>query len=348
MSNDSLDATKLDLPLPWHRPLVAKLEQALRSGRMPHALLIHGIEGLGKRALAGWLAKALLCEAQTEESVLRACGECASCNLVAAGSHPDLVSVAPEEDKQQISVDQIRAANERLAMTSARKGYRIAIVDPAHQLTISAANSLLKTLEEPGAQSLLILLTSKVSEVLATLRSRCQRLNMHRPSATEAAQWFRMQYRRELGEEVLNFVGGAPLKALSYANGEFERLQHDMLSALKDLLAGRTDLTKVAHAWNDEGLSARLIWLDSWICQLLKQKIAGNADPVTRLLPATGAAGLPSVPELLNINGLYALLDRVRELKAQLTRTALQKELALEGLLIGLSQVWDSRPAINE
>lgn len=345
MTNDSTVPTALDLPLPWHQALVAKLEQALSIKRMPHALLIHGIEGLGKQALAVWLAKALLCDTRDESASLKACGHCVSCNLVAAGSHPDLVKVAPEEDKQQISVEQVRTANERLAMTSARKGFRIAIIDPAHQLTISAANSLLKTLEEPGAQSLLLLLTSKPSAVLATLRSRCQHLSVHRPSAVVAREWFRAQYGREVSDEVLEFVGGAPLKALFYANGQLEELRQAMLPALQELLAARTDVTKVAHAWNDERLQERLSWLDAWLCRLLRQKILGTADQVTRPPGAAGAAGLPTTPELLNINGLYSLLDRLRELKAQLTRTALQRELALESFLIGLSHIWDSRPA---
>ena len=84
----------------------------------------------------------------------------------------------PEEDKQQISVDQIRAASERLTQTSYRHGYKIAVIEPAHQMTINAANSLLKTLEEPTPRSLLILLTSRPSALPPTVRSRCQKLTV--------------------------------------------------------------------------------------------------------------------------------------------------------------------------
>lgn len=329
-------------PLPWHQPLVAKLEQAKRSGRMPHALLIHGVEGLGKRLFATWLARALLCESAGER--LSPCGRCASCQLLAAGTHPDFISVEPEEDKQQISVEQIRAMSERLSMTSTRQGYRVAIVDPAHQLTISAANSMLKTLEEPGANSLLILLSSKPSNVLPTLRSRCQQLGMHRPSLEQAQAWLRGQTDKTLSAELLSFAGGAPLRALSYAEARFEQLQKLMLPAMQDLLANRADVTQVAHSWNDEQLPDRLLWFDWWLCRLLRQKITGNDDQVTRDAITAGAIGLPSQPHLLNISGLFSVLDRLRELKAQLTRTALQKELALEQLLIGFLQVLELRP----
>ena len=109
---------------------------------------MQGAEGLGKRAFAAWLAAAVLCEKSAGDAAA-VCGACASCALITAGSHPDLLWVAPEEDKQQISIDQMRAATERLTKTSYRQGYKVAIVEPAHQMTSNAANSLLKTLEEP-------------------------------------------------------------------------------------------------------------------------------------------------------------------------------------------------------
>lgn len=337
MSNDS----PLELPLPWHEPLIAQLQQALSVGRLPHALLIYGVEGLGKRAFATWLAKALLCERAAGQ--LRACGACTSCNLFAAGTHPDLLVVEPEEDKQQISIEQIRAASERLTITSHRRGYRLAIIDPAQQLTSSAANALLKTLEEPGSNTLLVLVTSKLSNVLPTLRSRCQRLAMHAPSTASATAWLRERTGREVDAELLNFAGGAPLKALSYADGRFDELQQSMPPAIQSLLSAQVDVTQVMRAWNDPRLPERLLWLDWWLCRLLRQKIAGSVEQVTSMTPNADIVGLPSQRHPLNISGVYSLLDRLRELKAQLARTALQKELALETLLIGIVQVFDQR-----
>lgn len=335
------DNSALPLPLPWHQPLIAQMQQAMSSGRLPHALLIHGIEGLGKRVFAGWLANALLCERRGQR--LQACGTCASCNLFAAATHPDFLVVEPEEGKQQISVEQVRAAGERLTVTSHRHGHRVAIIVPAHQLTTSAANALLKTLEEPGADTLLILLTSKLLNVLPTLRSRCQRLGMHAPPSQAAAAWLRERTGRDVDEELLSFVGGAPLKALSYADGKFDELQRSMLPAVQSLLSAQADVTQVMRAWNDEALQDRLTWLDWWLSRLLRQKIAENVEQVTSMTPNADTVGLPSQRYPLNITGVYSLLDRLRELKAQLARTALQKELALENLLIGMLQIFDQR-----
>src|SRR5690606_15695337 len=159
---------------PWHQDVVRQLRQAWAGKHLPHALLIQGADGLGKGSLAAWLACAVLCDNSGDE--LDCCGKCASCDLFAAGSHPDLYWVAPEEGKQQVAIDQVREACEKLSKTSYRQGYKVAVIEPAHSMTIAAANSVLKTLEEPAPPSLLILLTSQPFSLPATVRSRCQKL----------------------------------------------------------------------------------------------------------------------------------------------------------------------------
>ncbi len=319
--------------LPWQEGAVAQLRAAWRTGRFPHALLIAGSDGLGTRELAAWLSCAVLCERSTEELVC--CGECASCKLIAAGSHPDLLWISPEEDKQQISVDQIRGACERLGKTSYRQGYKIAIVTPAHQMTVNAANSLLKTLEEPTPQSLLLLLTSQPSVLPPTVRSRCQQVAIQRPTSQQALAWLRAEVPAAANPALLEFAGGAPLRALEYADGRFDTLNREMQRSLSELLAGDTDVTQVATAWAKEGLPDRLTWLDLWLTSAVRGALAGSADLVT--FPA-GPAPLPSLPRTLNISGVYSMVDRLRALKAQLARTALQRELALESWLVALLQ----------
>jgi DNA polymerase-3 subunit delta' len=322
--------------LPWHAPAVEQLRAAWQAQRLSHAILIGGPEGLGKGRFASWLARAVLCE---RRELLEGCGECASCLLYAAGSHPDLLWIAPEEDKQQISIDQIRACSERLAKTSYRQGsYKVAIVEPAHQMTPSAANSLLKTLEEPGAESLIILVTSRPSALLATVRSRCQKVAIHRPNAGSATQWLTEQTGKPVLPQMLEFAGGAPLRALMYAE-RFAELDGQMRDSLSNLLTGQVDVTQVAGDWADESLSERLNWLDLWLMSLARGALAGTDDLIT--FPERGAY-LPSLSRALNITGVYSMVDRARALKAQLLRTALQRELAVESWLIALMQVLDA------
>jgi DNA polymerase-3 subunit delta' len=326
--------------LPWHEEIAARLRGAWAAQRLPHALLVTGADGLGKRNFAAWLSAAVLCERST--ATLTFCGECASCKLIAAGSHPDLVWVAPEEDKQQISVDQIRSACERLTKTAYRQGYKIAIVTPAHQMTVNASNSLLKTLEEPTPNSLLILLTSQPSGLPPTVRSRCQQAAVRRPSAQEAVEWLEKEAPKAANPALLAFAGGAPMRALDYADGRFEALDKEMQKSLAELLAGETDVTQVAAAWAKEGLIDRLTWLDLWLTSVARSALVGSDDRIT--FPFR-PAHLPTLPRTLNISGVYSMVDRVRALKAQLARTALQRELAVESWLVALMQCLASAKA---
>ena len=324
--------------LPWHEPTVAQLQAAWRAKRLPHALLLTGPDGLGKGHLAAWLMAAVLCERSASE--LQACGECTSCKLIAAGSHPDTTWICPEEDKQQISVDQVRAACERLNKTSYRQGFKVAVVEPAHQMTNSAANGLLKTLEEPSADTLIVLTTSQPSGLPATVRSRCQRIAVQRPSTEQSLEWLGVEAPKAASLALLEFAGGAPMRAIAYADGRFDAIDEDMQGSLAALFSGRTDVTQVAAAWAKDSLPDRLTWLDLWLSSMARGAVAGSADLVT--FPARGAH-LPSLPRTLNISGVYGMVDRVRALKALLARTALQKELALESWLIALLQSLDPR-----
>jgi DNA polymerase-3 subunit delta' len=326
--------------LPWHEDAAAQLRTAWSTNRLSHALLLQGPEGLGKQAFAAWLACAVLCD-KSAGSTLRCCGECASCKLFAAGSHPDLLWVVPEEEKQQISIDQVRAATERLTKTSYRQGYKVAIIDPAHLMTPSAANSVLKTLEEPSPRSLLLLVTSQPSMLLPTVRSRCQKVTIPRPTREQATAWLREKSGRAVDPALLEFAGGAPLRALAYADGRFDALNEQMQKQVGALLAGDADVTQVAAEWGKDGLIERLTWLDLWLTSLARAVLAGSADLIT--FPGR-SAHLPSPSRPLNISGVYSLVDRARALKSQLARTALQRELAVESWLIALLDVFGSEP----
>jgi len=321
--------------LPWHSAAIGQLRQAWTANRLPHAILVQGAEGLGTESFAAWLSAAVLCE-KSVDGALEVCGACASCALIKAGSHPDLHWVAPEEDKTQLSVDQVRAACEKLSKTSFRQGYKVAIIEPAHQMTPGAANSVLKTLEEPSRGSLLVLLTSRPSGLLPTVRSRCQKLTITRPSTAEAMAWLQQESGKSVPPALLEYCGGAPLKALAYADGRFDALNQHMQKTLRDLLAGDADVTQVAAEWEKDALIDRLIWLDLWLSALARTAIAGSDDRVT--FPGR-PAHLPSPSRPLNISALYSMVDRTRALKAQLARTALQRELAVESWLIALLEM---------
>jgi DNA polymerase-3 subunit delta' len=225
-------------------------------------------------------------------------------------------------------VDQVRDACEKLAMTSMRGGYRVAIVQPAQAMTQSAQNALLKTLEEPAPHTLLMLVTSRPSSLLATLRSRCQRLEIACPSASVARAWLKKETGATAPDGLLAIAGGAPLRALEVAP-HFEALDRQMTELFEDLLAGRIDACAAAAGMLGEGLPTRLDWLESWLSLAIRDR----AVPTGTRLTVPGGPVLQRTAGEVNISAAFRLLDRVREVRRLLEGSA-AAQLLVEALLV--------------
>ena len=216
---------------PWNRPILEALQR--RAAHLPHALLIHGARGLGKLALAEGIARLLLCES---EGAPKPCGACAGCRWYATGNHPDFRRVEPEalapaaeateegeeapgrrgKPSTEIKVEQVRALAAFLNLGSHRGRARIALVHPAEEMNIVAANALLKGLEEPPSGAVFVLVSHRPARLLPTLRSRCVALPVPVPPPETARAWLAAQGVKD-AERWLAYAGGAPLRALEYA-----------------------------------------------------------------------------------------------------------------------------------
>ena len=315
--------------LPWQGSAREKLEAALAADRLPHALLLHGPDGVGKDVFAGALAAALLCSGRGER--LLACGRCPECALTRAGSHPDLHWLRRPEDRKTISVDQVREVAERLAMTSMRRGWRIAIVAPAHAMTPNAQNALLKTLEEPAASTLLVLVSSRPSALLPTLRSRCQRIELARPPEDSTRKWLTAELGAAPQAGLLALARGAPLRALELAP-HAQELEDRMGELLEAYLSGQRDVTATAADMLGEGLPVRFDWLENWLGEVARQRLLGAATRVT--LP--GSAVLQRAGAEVNITALFDLVDRLREAK-RLLDGSVAAQLLVESWLLELA-----------
>lgn len=220
------------LPLPW---LDGWLAQALRSQRS-HALLIHGPAGIGQWQLSLTLAQAWLCDSPADAG--RPCGHCASCRLVQARSHPDLLVLLPEalqaplgwttadadaepaesgskskQPSKEIKVEAVRGAVAFAQTTPARHAGKVVVLHPAERMNAIAANALLKTLEEPAGSARFILSCAEPEALLPTIRSRCQAIGLKLPDTGRAAAWLGGQ-GVAAAELVLAGAGGQPLDAL--------------------------------------------------------------------------------------------------------------------------------------
>jgi DNA polymerase III subunit delta' len=223
--------------------------------RLPHALLIHGPGGIGKRTLTEHFAQFLLCEGSPGD---RPCGRCEACRWFVAGSHPDMRWVEPEaiattqategdaDDRSasraakpslEIKVEQIRALADFLNIGSHRGRHRVALVHPAEDMNAHAANSLLKSLEEPPPNAIFLLVSHRPARLLPTIRSRCVALPVRLPARPEAEAWLRANGVEE-PIRWLAFAGGAPLRALEYASGPRGGTIARMLKAIQAGLPG--------------------------------------------------------------------------------------------------------------
>src|SRR6185312_7049808 len=247
--------------LPWLIAPFARAREALARGRLGHAVLIHAAAGLGGEVLAQRLTMLVLCDAKAD----RPCGQCASCQLFAAHTHPDFhwIEIDRAEKATQIKVEQIRALANTLSLKSYRGGYKVAVIAEADALNVNAANALLKTLEEPAPATLLILCASRPSRLPPTIVSRCHKLSVGVPSRTVALAWLGARKPLSAWPKLLELAGGAPLRALELEASGVLELDGEMAAALERLAAGKLDLLGTAERWAKEDLELRLAWLEA-------------------------------------------------------------------------------------
>ncbi|MCQ8876497.1 DNA polymerase III subunit delta' [Pseudoalteromonas shioyasakiensis] len=169
---------------PWLSEIEQQLSTSLRTGRFHHAQLFNGQQGVGKTAMVEQLADALLCQ---QPSNIKACGQCKSCQLNQAGTHPDKFNVQVEG--QSIGVDEIRTVSDFMSHSAAQNGNKVVIIKDCHKMTTAAANALLKTLEEPSPQRFLLLTTTTATQLPATILSRCSRTDVQVSDTDSTQQW---------------------------------------------------------------------------------------------------------------------------------------------------------------
>lgn len=313
---------------PWQQPVLDRALAAWRAGRLGHAQLLCGPEALGKRVVAEALAARLLCEAPNHEP---ACGHCRGCKLRLAGTHPDCRIVTFEEVpksspprlRTEIVVEQVRAIGESMQMTAQRGGAQVVLFDPADALNTAAFNALLKTLEEPAERRYLLLLSSRPQRLPATIRSRCQRLELKLPEPALALDWLRAQgHAPESAATALAAAGGHPGWADAWLRDDRLALREATLRDWEAVARGRQAALAVAGRWLAESDTAalRLRFVADAAVALARAAITGGPAPLGLTVPADPAK-------------LVVWFDRINQLRRQLA-TPLRHELALAGLLL--------------
>lgn len=248
---------------PWLIPDWHALSQTAEAGRLGHAWLLLGDPGLGKEQLAERLARLHLCQQPDRGGP---CGQCHSCQLFDKGHHPDLGTVTV--DSKTIGVEAIREICARLQNSAQLGRGKVVIIPDAERMTESAANALLKTLEEPAGDSLLLLIASQVSRLLPTILSRCHKHVCQLPTEGETVRWLAEQGHQATLAQV-RICQGAPLRVLRYIEEQQDGKRRELLESFVSLSLTPTRATHVCSQLADE-TQVRLHWLQLFLCDALK------------------------------------------------------------------------------
>jgi len=239
---------------PWQKQQWEQLQQARQADRLPHAILLSGPDGVGLRHFSQCLAASLLCQQAGVDGL--ACRQCKSCVLYQAGNHPDSRVLEPEEKGKQIKVDAIRELIDYIHLSSQYEAYKLAVLEPAGSMGRHAANTLLKTLEEPPAGSLLILISHQPALLPVTIRSRCQHIKISAASDAQTEDWLQAQtsISGEGLDDLLLIAQGGPLKILEFIETDALTRQRTILDDLKALKQKRLDPVSAAEKWLGLGI----------------------------------------------------------------------------------------------
>lgn len=310
---------------PWQQRAWARIAGAHAADRLGHALLVCGPEALGKRALADALAALVLCR---EPADGHACGQCRACVLRIAGNHPDLrrVSLLERDDgklKTEIGVEQMRELGAWFALTPQLGRAQVALIDPADALNTSSANALLKTLEEPAPGRYLVLVSARPLRLPATIRSRCQRIELKPPPADEASAWLAARTGRPGGElqQALQAADGHPGIAERYLQDGALALRDEIRRDLGAVREGKEAAGAVAQRWIGDRVEQRLRFAAEWVRDIGRSECSSGLTP---------SGDFPK---------LAAWFDQANRLREQLS-APLKHELLLVELLLGWRAVW--------
>ncbi|MEQ1801565.1 MAG: hypothetical protein ABL989_06555 [Gammaproteobacteria bacterium] len=310
---------------PWLEAAMQRFEGRLARGQTPQALLIHGPAGIGRRHFALTLAAKLL------GSTWRPSLDLAADQLDGV-PHPDYWSVGLEEDSRVIKIDQVRHLIQSLSLTSHRGGWKVGLVWPADLMNHNAANTLLKTLEEPPARTTLLLVAESPARLPPTIISRCERIRLSPPAPAAGLAWLASRHTdRAACERALAFASGAPLMARTLLGDDkgqgVSKVLAELSDELQQVIDRKTTPTTVAKAWARRDAAVCLRWLYLQTAELLRGQVRAPGDRAPALLPLKipGAA--------LNMAACCAHLDQVMEAQ-RLKDRSLNMEVMFADLLM--------------
>jgi len=313
---------------PWTHSQWLGLIKRAADDRLPHALIFSGMEGLGKLKTATHLAQYLLCHSATND---QACNQCRSCAQFNAQTHPDYNLIEPEEAGKQIKVDQIRSLISGFSLARHHNSHRIAIISPADAMNLSSANSLLKSLEEPPAQTLIVLVTARLSALPATIKSRCQHIHFASPNHDMATTWLNNQQIDVTIDikALLAMANGAPLRALDNAKSAQVELRESIFTIFSAIGLGERSPLSFDNQLLKQGIAAPIQWIYSWVSDLIKVKF----QQAQSIVNSDKLEQLQILAKKVELESLFTYSDKIID-ALRLQRAPLNSQMFMDELML--------------
>ncbi|MBC7415538.1 MAG: DNA polymerase III subunit delta' [Herminiimonas sp.] len=337
---------------PWQEDAWDQLQQA--RGRLPHAILLHGDTGSGKTDFATHFAQSLLCQRPLEGG--HACGVCDACGWFTQYAHPDFRRVRPEildggddadgeEDgaeprkaaksvkapSKEIRIEQVRALAGFMNLSTHRNGMRVVLLYPAESLNTASANALLKTLEEPPPNTVILLVCHRIDRLLPTILSRCRKFAMPMPARAEALAWLKAQQVKD-AEVWLAEQGGAPLAALAQSQAGSRELLDDFLQQLSR--PGREAALATAERLQKAPVTELVAWMQRWLVDVFSCKLSGTI----RYYPSHRAQ-LATLAARAEVDDLLGALQAITQRRA-IAEHPLSAKLFIEDMLLDYARIF--------
>ena len=284
----------------WLEPIYKQLESSIQEHQTTHAFLIKGQTGVGKNNLAMHLANGFL-----GEEMIKLTNNERDERII-----PDCKLISPEENKETISIDQIRSLKSFLLLTSLKGHGKVGIINPADSMTYPAVNSLLKILEEPPEDTLLILLTDSINKLPNTIVSRVQIITVENPTKQQTLEWLNNSNEAENWNDIINIFGCSPVLLNKLGHTYLSERIETVSSELHRLLTKKIKPSQLANSWKSEELEINLRLVYYWFSKFLYHHLleTDNHD----LMPK-------SLQELLgmdiNIEESFNLLNEIASIR---------------------------------
>ena len=312
---------------PWLYGCSAQLARYIEQDRLPSALMLVGEKGLGLATLAEDFAATVFCQQLNSDGLV--CGTCQACLLFKAGNYPDYFHLIPEEGKNSIRIDVIRQLTASLSLNNQYLKPRIVIIDPADALLHQASNSLLKTLEEPSDNTCLILVTHDLSNISATIRSRCQLLLVNHVELKQAQQWLE-NLGCDSANKYLRLANNIPLFAQELWQKDALTAHNALFDGFIKLIKGQLDPLLFAEQCFSQQQLPMINWMLSWLADAIKVQLQTKAE---RIVDIDSLANLKVITERLHLESIYEIMDNLTMIN-RLEQSQVNQQLLLEEMAV--------------